>query len=65
MCGMVLESKQVHDFRMCGCPNQTFVDGGDQYKRFGAKDLKQVELQPIEDPSPKNARQRGPEGREE
>jgi hypothetical protein len=36
-CWKVLESKHRHDFVQCGCPNQTFVDGGlEQYVRYGA-----------------------------
>jgi hypothetical protein len=34
-CGKVMESKSVHDFRMCNCPNETFVDGGTDYQRYG------------------------------
>jgi len=38
-CNTILESTWVHDFVMCDCENQTFVDGGDEYLRFGGKDL--------------------------
>ena len=32
-CGRILESKHVHDFVVCGCPKNTFLDGGDEYFR--------------------------------
>jgi len=35
----VIESKSVHDFRSCGCENESFVDGGGQYLRIGGHDL--------------------------
>ena len=38
-CGVFLESKHTHDFQMCSCENQTFVDGGDEYMRCGGKNL--------------------------
>ena len=34
-CGSELESKFRHDFQMCGCSNETFVDGGNDYTRIG------------------------------
>lgn len=37
-CGRILESKYRHDFVECGCPNNTFVDGGNDYLRFGGID---------------------------
>ena len=43
VCNTVLESKHQHNFRSCGCPNQSFVDGGLMYIRVGAKDLDLVE----------------------
>ena len=42
-CGEILESKHRHQFSMCHCPNETFVDGGNLYQRFGGKDLDKVE----------------------
>jgi hypothetical protein len=39
-CGKEIESKHRHDFVACGCPNQLFVDGGKDYTRRGAVDLK-------------------------
>lgn len=38
-CMTVIESKSVHDFRSCGCENESFVDGGGQYLRIGGHDL--------------------------
>ncbi len=34
-CGMVVESKSVHDFQSCKCGN--FTDGGLEYVRRGGK----------------------------
>jgi len=44
VCNEVLESKYRHDFVMCECENQTFVDGGDDYLRFGGADLDKIEI---------------------
>ncbi len=38
-CNEILESKHRHDFVGCGCPNETFVDGGEDYTRIGGKNL--------------------------
>lgn len=43
VCGKTIESKHQHDFRCCGCSNETFVDGGLSYVRVGAVDLDKVE----------------------
>lgn len=43
VCGTVLESKHRHNFVSCGCYNQTFTDGGNEYLRFGGKDLDLIE----------------------
>ncbi|MFA5025103.1 MAG: hypothetical protein WC503_01150 [Candidatus Shapirobacteria bacterium] len=43
-CGEVLESKYRHDFVMCSCDNQTFVDGGNDYIRMGGKDMTVIAL---------------------
>lgn len=43
-CGQVLESKHVHDFQMCSCENETFVDGGDEYIRIGGHNLDLIEV---------------------
>lgn len=42
-CGVILESTHRRDYRTCGCPNQTMVDGGLAYVRWGAVDLSLVE----------------------
>lgn len=41
-CGKILESKSVHDFQGCGCSNESFVDGGNEYTRIGGKDLHKI-----------------------
>ena len=43
-CGAILESKFRHDFQMCDCPQQTFVDGGNDYCRVGGMDLDKIEV---------------------
>jgi len=42
-CNTVLESKHVHDWVTCGCENETFIDGGDDYWRAGGKDLSLIQ----------------------
>jgi len=44
VCGVVLESKHVHDFVQCDCENHTFVDGGNEYLRIGGKDVKKIAI---------------------
>lgn len=48
-CGVTVESKSRHDYVMCGCPNETMVDGGLAYLRRGAVDWGQVEDLSIEE----------------
>ena len=43
VCNTVFESKHQHNFRSCGCPNQSFVDGGLLYSRVGGVNLDLVE----------------------
>jgi hypothetical protein len=43
-CGNVLISRGVHDYRVCGCPQETMVDGGFAYLRCGGADLNLVEI---------------------
>jgi hypothetical protein len=50
VCGEILESRSRHDFVMCKCDNQAFVDGGNEYMRAGAKDLNAIKALP---PGPK------------
>jgi hypothetical protein len=51
-CGEILESKFTHDFVMCKCDNQTFIDGGNDYMRAGGKDLNAIKVLPTR-PLPK------------
>lgn len=44
MCDTVLVSKHRHDFQRCDCPNRTFVDGGQDYLRYGGADLNYIEV---------------------
>lgn len=47
-CGQILISKHRHDYRTCGCPQNTMVDGGDEYTRTGGKEMAKVQhLHPI------------------
>ena len=48
-CGKVLESKYRHDFQSCDCENQTFVDGGNDYCRYGGMDMSKVKVLVDED----------------
>ena len=41
-CGVRLISHHRHDYRTCQCPNQTMVDGGTSYTRYGGKDMSKV-----------------------
>lgn len=43
LCKKILISEFRHDFVECGCPNQTFVDGGYDYIRYGGKNIDLVE----------------------
>ena len=43
VCNTILESKYQHNFRSCGCPNQSFVDGGLMYIRTCRVNLDLVE----------------------
>jgi hypothetical protein len=42
-CGEVLVSQHRHDYKTCSCPNETMIDGGNDYIRFGGKDLAKVD----------------------
>ena len=42
-CDTVIESTYRHNFVTCGCPNQTMVDGGLAYNRWGGVDLALIE----------------------
>ena len=41
-CGTILISKSVHDFVRFNCPNQIFADGGNEYLRFGGRDMNKI-----------------------
>lgn len=41
-CDTVLYSINRHHFIYCGCPNNTFIDGGKDYTKYGAKDMNKV-----------------------
>jgi hypothetical protein len=49
-CGEILESKFRHDFQQCSCPNQTFIDGGNDYCRCGGIDPTKIEFFPVPNP---------------
>ena len=42
-CGEVLTSYHRHDYKTCGCENETMIDGGTDYQRYGGKDLSLVD----------------------
>jgi len=41
-CDMILESIHTYDFRSCDCENRTYIDGGNDYMRFGCMDITKV-----------------------
>jgi len=41
-CLKTIVSRHRHDYNMCGCPNDAMVDGGLDYARYGAMDMKKV-----------------------
>lgn len=42
-CGEVIQSMHVHDFKFCECGN-VFIDGGDEYLRYGVEYLNTIEI---------------------
>lgn len=42
-CGETLISRFTHDYNTCSCPQQTSVDGGLSYGKYGGKDLNKVQ----------------------
>lgn len=42
-CGKTIESMSRHDYVTCGCPNDAMVDGGTDYGRYGARDMRMIE----------------------
>lgn len=51
-CGETLISHNRHDYKTCKCENETMVDGGTDYQRFGGKDLSKVQSFCLYDDSP-------------
>jgi len=51
-CNEVLVSHHRHDYKTCGCDNQTMVDGGTAYQRYGGIDLKKVKSFILHDDDP-------------
>lgn len=45
-------SHHRHDYKTCGCENQTMVDGGTAYQRYGGIDLKKVKPFLVHDDDP-------------
>jgi hypothetical protein len=43
-CKAVLVSNYTHDYKTCGCPNQTMVDGGKDYLRYGGVSMSKVRV---------------------
>lgn len=39
-CKKRMFSFHVHDYKLCGCDNETMIDGGRDYLRYGWKTLK-------------------------
>lgn len=42
-CNETIVSRSRHDYVTCGCPNEAMVDGGNEYERYGAKDMDKIE----------------------
>lgn len=42
-CGEVLTSYNRHDYKTCSCTNETMVDGGTEYQRYGGLNLDLVD----------------------
>lgn len=43
MCGTILQSLHRHDYKKCSCDNETMLDGGLDYQRYGGHDMNLVE----------------------
>ena len=48
-CGETLVSFHTHDYKTCSCENETIVDGGLSYGRYGGKDLDKVKTNYVYD----------------
>jgi hypothetical protein len=46
-CEETIVSRSRHDYVTCGCPNGAMVDGGNDYERYGAKDMDKIEAKYI------------------
>ena len=42
-CNETIVSYHRHDYKTCECENETMVDGGTEYQRYGGKDLDLVD----------------------
>lgn len=51
-CNTVLVSEHRHDYKTCSCPNETMIDGGHEYVRYGGKDLSKIETFTVYDTDP-------------
>ena len=51
-CGETLVSFHTHDYKTCSCENETMVDGGLSYGRYGGKDLNKVQTNYLYDDAP-------------
>lgn len=47
-CGAVMVSWYRHDYKTCGCENNTMVDGGSDYTRYGGKNMDLVQTVNVE-----------------
>lgn len=52
LCGETLVSRHRHDYKTCSCENATMVDGGNEYQRYGGKDINMVKSLSIYDNEP-------------
>ena len=52
-CGKILVSFDRHDYKTCGCPNNTMIDGGCDYLRYGGKDMDKIRILKIIAPKEK------------
>lgn len=43
-CDTVIYSANRHHYNSCECPNETIIDGGKDYTRWGAKDMSKASL---------------------
>lgn len=46
-CLKTLVSYHRHDCKMCSCKNQAMVDGGTDYLRYSAKDMRKISLHTV------------------